>query len=398
MMIRQGMLRLSVPNNWQRDLISRLRKENVEELYGKLPQDIVGGGRASVVLPSISRKRFVQYILQIHKNGLKFNYLLNSTCLDNLEWSISWQRKFRKFLDYLVVIGVDKVTISIPYLLELIKKQYPHLEVCVSIQTGIKSLHQAKFWEDLGADEITLFMDINRNFPLLKKIRKEVNCKLRLIANLACLYGCPFYHYHANLQSHASQYSHISKGFVIDYCTLRCRLIRLMRPEEFIRSRWIRPEDTEIYERLGIESLKLVNRDMKTEAICLIVNAYTEMQYKGNLLDLFSGPSKSIRGYNFDFQKARYFFKPFRVNIFKLYKAKEFLKKDEVYIDNQGLNGFLQYFLDNDCSLKSCQECNYCKKIANQVIKIPPEYKHTYREKYKDFLDNLINGELFRYF
>ncbi|MBU3933662.1 MAG: U32 family peptidase [Candidatus Omnitrophica bacterium] len=393
------MLRFSIPTNFQRDLIPNLTKnKNIEELYGKLSRDIVGGGRASAVLPFVSKKRLTQHILEAHKNGLKFNYLLNSTCLDNLEWSISWQRTFRKLLDYLVKIGVDRVTIGIPYLLEVIKKKYPELEVCVSVQTGIKSLPQAKFWENLGADEVTLFMDINRNFPLLSNTRKEINCKLKLIANLACLYGCPFYHYHANLQSHASQVSHPSKGFVVDYCTLRCRLIRLTRPEEFIRSRWIRPEDIKIYEELGIDTLKFVNRDMRTEAICSIIDAYTERKYEGNLLDLFSDPSKSLAGYKLDFQKARYFFKPFRVNIFKFYKARKFLGADKIYINNRDLDGFLQFFLNNNCSLISCQECNYCEETASRAINISPEYMRSHREKYKDFLDNLINGKLFRYF
>ena len=392
------MIKFCVPTNWQDDLISGLRKDSIEELYGKLPQDVVGGGRASAVLPSVSKKKLANHILDMHKEGIRFNYLLNSTCLDNLEWSMSWQRRFRKFLDYLVKSGVDKVTVSIPYLLEVIKKKYPQLEVCISVHTGINFLRRAKFWQDLGADEVTLFMDINRDFPLLKQIRSHIKCKLRLIANLACLYGCPFYHYHANLQSHASQGLHPSRGFVLDYCTLRCRFIRLMRPEEFIRSRWIRPEDVKTYEEIGIDSLKFVNRDMKTEAICLIVDAYTRRSYKGNMLDLFSDPSKSLTGYRLSPNKVKYFLRPFRVNIFKLYKAKDLFGKDDVYIDNKGLDGFLRHFLENDCSLRPCEDCNYCRQTAERVIRIGAEYKNIYSKRCEDFLGDIVKGGLFRYF
>lgn len=392
------MLKFSVPTNWQKNMISDIRKEMVEEVYGKLPADIIGGGRAAVTLPNLNKNDLVLHISEVKKNNLKFNYLLNSTCLNNLEWSISWQRKFRKFLDYLINIGVEKVTVSIPYLLELIKRNYPNLEVCVSVQAGVNSLRRAKFWDEMGASEITLFMDINRDFNLLRKIRKEIKCKLKLIANLNCLYGCPFYQYHANLMSHASQSWHFSRGFLIDYCTLRCRLIKLLYPEELIRSRWIRPEDIEIYEKLGIDILKFVNRDMKTEFISLIVKAYTERKYNGNLLDLFSSPSKNISEYKFDIQKFKYFFRPWKVNIFKLYKAKGFLRKDEIFIDNNKLDGFLKYFLENRCDLSLCDECGYCRKIANEVIKIPLEYKSKYYQKYKDFLDSILNKQLFTYF
>lgn len=395
------MLNFSVPNNWQEDLISKLAKNdinNIEELYGKFSQDIVGGGRASVVLPYVSKRNLAQRILEIHKYGIKFNYLLNATCLDNLEWSSSWQREFRKFLDYLVKIGVDKVTVSIPYLLELIKKQYPSLKICVSVHAGIKSLHQAKFWEDLGADEITLFMDLNRNFFLLRNIKKKIKCKLRLIANVACLYGCPFYHYHGNLQTHASQSTHPSKGFVIDYYTLRCRLIRFTHPEELIRSRWIRPEDISIYEDIGIDTVKFVDRSMKTETICLIVDAYSNREYKGNLLDLFSDPSKNLNECHINFQKVKYFFRPFRINVFRLYKAKELFKENTIYIDNRALNGFLNFFKDINCDLISCQECRYCYDIAEKVIKIPPDFNYIYLKKYETFVRNIVSGRLFRYF
>jgi len=390
-------LKFSVPTNWQEDLLPRLEKKCVFEVYGSLPRDIIGGGRASVVLPHVSKKNAVGYIKKVHQSGLEFNYLLNATCMDNLEWSISWHKKFRNFMDYLVKSGVDKVTVSIPYLLELVKENYPQLKISVSVQAGTQNLRQAKFWESLGADEITLFMDINRDFGLLRQIRKHVTLKLKLILNLACLYGCPFYHYHANLNSHASQKGHPSKSFMIDYCSLRCRLIKFCSPEELMRSRWIRPEDIKVYEDLGIDSLKFVNRDMKTEAICLIVNAYTQRSYKGNLFDLFSSPSKNLAGYRADFRKILYFFKPFRINIFKFFKARKLFSEEKIYINNSRLDNFLSFFINNDCSKLSCDECLYCKDKADEVINFTESSQEEYKKNYKEFLDNLIKGAFFRY-
>jgi len=390
-------MKFCVPTNWQEDLLPSLDKKYISEIYGSFDRDIIGGGRASVILPHVSKKKALLHINEVHRNGLEFNYLINATCLNNSEWSISWQRFFHKLMDYITKAGVGKVTVSIPYLLELIKKHYPGLRVCISVQAGTQNAHQARFWQELGADEITLFMDVNRDFRLLRHIRQQIRCKLKLIANLACLYGCPFYHYHANLNSHASQIGHQSRGFIIDYCTLHCRQIKISRPEELIRARWIRPEDVGVYEDFGIDGLKLVNRDMKTDAICLIVKAYSERAYKGNLFDLFPGPSKNLSAYGFSFRKAAYFFKPLRINIFKLYKAKKIFSEDRFYIDNQKLNGFLGHFLDNDCSRMSCQECGYCEKKAKEAVSVPADFKLSQLRDYNGFLEKLINGDFFKY-
>lgn len=228
-------------------------------------------------------------------------------------------------------MGVDSVTISIPYLLELIKNRYPQLGIPVSTQAGVDSIERAKYWEDLGADEITLsFVDVNRDFHLLKEIRKNIRCRLKLIANLDCLYHCPFYKYHSVLNSHSSHSTHPTRGFMIDYCYLSCSYKRMKDSVESIRSGWIRPEDVHYYEDVGIDRLKIVNRTMITEAISLIVNAYAERRYNGNLLDLFSDPRKNIMYCKSNlFHKLRYFFRPFSVKIFRFYKEKNYLPLPE---------------------------------------------------------------------
>lgn len=392
-------MKFSVPVNWQDDLIAKIRKKDVDELYGKLDADFAGGGRASSVVPRVSKKKAAAYVEEIHKNDLKFNYLLNASCLDNMEWQRRGQKKLRDLLGWLINIKADSVTVTIPYLLELIKKQYPQFKVCVSTQAGVDTIERARYWVDLGADEITLsFVDVNRSFHLLEKIRKNVKCGLKLIANLDCLYQCPFYKYHANLNSHASQTGHFSRGFMIDYCYLSCSCKRLMNPVEFIRSPWIRPEDIRYYEDVGIDKIKFVNRAMTTERICLVVNAYTDRRYDGNLLDLFSAPAGNIAHIRSDwFYRLKYFFRPFSVNLLRLYKAKELFLGRGVYIDNRALDGFLEHFLKEDCYLKSCESCNYCKDAAKKAVKISSDYQNDSVRKYKDFLGDLVSSRMFKY-
>ena len=391
-------MNFAIPTNWQDDFLPSIGKPGVAlEIYGKLNSDFLGGGKHSFQLPYVSKRKIERNIIAIHKAGFKFNYLLNGTCLNNFEWTIGGQRKIGSLLDWLVEIRVDAVTVAIPYLLVMIKNKYPGLRVAVSTLVGINSVPAARHWEDLGADRITLLnTDVNRDFPLLRKLRKAVNCQLQLIANVNCLYRCPFYLQHGNLASHSSQKGHRLKGFVIDYCRISCRYRQIVNPAEFIRSPWIRPEDVGYYEDIGVDSLKLIDRGMNTFWISLILQAYLKRKYAGNLIDLFPSPLKTLRFNRFDpWHLSRYFFFPGFVNIFKLLKLRGLLKDPAVYIDNQKLDNFLEFFTKNDCNLRSCRDCGYCEKIAQETVKIESVSLKQSADRYKECLDAIISGSLF---
>jgi hypothetical protein len=152
------------------------------------------------------------------------------------------------------------------------------------------------------------------------------------------------------------------------------------------------------YEAIGIDSIKLVNRAMTTQAILLVVDAYTKGYYEGNLLDLFSRPSK-----NLIFQrpnvlhKIRYFFHPFHINIFAFLKAKRLLGEMKVYIDNRSLDGFIDYFLNENCHLKSCEDCKHCHRVAERIIRFAPDWKSEAVSNYREYLDSLVTGKMFKY-
>ena len=233
---------------------------------------------------------------------------------------------------------------------------------------------------------------------MLKKIRENVKCQLQLIANNGCLYNCPFYNYHSVLTSHSSQSGHSLRGFVIDYCALSCTYLKLSNPTELIRADWIRPEDLHYYKDIGIDRIKLADRGMPTERISIIVEAYSKGYYNGNLLDLLAGFSKKgflekpeiLRG-------LKYFLRPFSANVFRLLKTKDLHSCIGVYIDNRALDGFIEHFLKQSCRLISCQDCGYCGDIARQVVKIDQENYEKALMKYRDVLDDLISGGIFKY-
>jgi len=236
-------MELIPPTNFDNELVMEFKRIGIKETYGKLAIDFIGGGRPASGLHYVSKRRVAEHIRKLHDAGISFNYLLNASCLGSIEFTRLGRKKIYRLLRWLVDIKVDKITVTIPYLLQLIKDKHPHLKLCVSTIAEVNSLQKALFWQKIGADEITLsHLSLCRNFNQLSLIKKAVSCKLRLIANAGCLYQCPLSQYHTSWDSHASQLRFSNKaGLLISYCTLFCRYLRLLNPVEFIRSQLIRP-------------------------------------------------------------------------------------------------------------------------------------------------------------
>ena len=137
--------------------------------------------------------------------GIEWNYLLNAPCLGNREFDKGFNNQLYDFLKWLIDIGVSSVTVASPYLLRFVKSHWPTLRVAISKFARITSIQRAIYWQNLGADQITLDIHINRNFLLLDRLRKAIKIDIVLLVNDACIYQCPFEIYHSTIGGHASQ-------------------------------------------------------------------------------------------------------------------------------------------------------------------------------------------------
>src|SRR5674476_1025354 len=243
--VRTRAARLSLAANYDPELVPQLAGYPIDEVYGKFPTDGVSGGRPRYLATPLSETDLRNYIRLLERQGIAFNYLLNGSCFGNREWTRPWQKKVTALLTKLGELGVQRVTVSTPFLLELVKRRFPKFKVRVGIYAQVDTPRRARFWEELGADAIVLeSFSINHDFRRLAAIRQAVRCDLQLIANHVCLMNCPMQSYHQNGFAHASDDS--GKIF-IDYCLLRCSRLRMTDPSQFIKAAWIRPEDIADY-------------------------------------------------------------------------------------------------------------------------------------------------------
>lgn len=369
------MKKFSLPTSFRKKFVEEVQKLNekyrekkavISELYGSLPVSLTGSARLSSYLPKVSLKEISSHIKILEDFQIEFNYLLNSPCLGNLEYTYSGKRKILEFVKSLIDSGVRRFTVTIPYLIELLKEKFPFLKITTSVISEIDSVEKAIFYNRIGADRITTSFFINRNFPLLKEIKKKIDGEVEILLNDACILNCPLRNFHYCFVGHAT-----SESFDISELSIkgkddpfweRCYYLRLKNPEEFIKSPWIRPEDVKEYEEF-VDYFKISGRELSEKFLIKRAEAYLSGSYQGNLNEITNF---------FDFQ----------------FPCEE---KLEIVIENSSLEGFIEFFKNNKINChKGCENCSYCKEVAKKVIKIDEKL----REKYIKLLENLFRERL----
>jgi len=364
------------------DLIERAVQYPVSDFYGVAEHSIVGGGRPSFLLTRITEEKIEEYIDKVHANKMKFSYLLNAPCMNNLEYNPRYHKELIEYIQWISDIGADSVTVTIPFLIQLIKEQFPKLKVRVSTIAHVNSVNRAKFYEQLGADEITVDVMINRDFRTLKQIKKTIKSKIIVLLTDGCLYQCPIRYYHYNTLGHASQTHQEFERNYIDTCILNCSMIKFSDPTEVIKARWVRPEDLSHYEEIGIENFKIAGRRMSTDWIIRSLKAFSSRKYDGNLVDIIDGFSMSFGGLE---EKDP--------NI-KLTQTIGKESKSKLIIDNSKLDGFITFFKKQDC-ISMCNDCSYCEEWGKKAVYIDKEEAKRYVESLNKYINDIKTSREF---
>jgi collagenase-like PrtC family protease len=330
-------MKLIVPAVFEHGFLDTVAPLPVGHLYGAVGGD--AGLRANQWLPQPKMEELGAYVEHARERGIPFFYCLNVACLGNREFTAEGQRWLVERLGSLEDMAVEGVVLSNPYLIAFTRKRFPRLKIAVSTAAAIDSVDKALFYEGQGASVLYLPEFINRDFPLLRQIRQRVHADLVLLANVGCLLHCPIRQYHINLVSHSNE--SLELGTYVDYPLMWCSQEKVRDAGQMLKSPWIRPEDLEVYEELGIEQFKLGGREMDRPWIERAVTAFAARRYDGELNDLILG---------FDHLEP--------------------YGRLPVRIPNRALDGFINFFRrKHDCRV-GCRDCRYCDDYAHDRIRV----------------------------
>lgn len=356
-------MKYSLAYNGDVDLIHKTADlEDIEYYYGTVSDNPVGSGRPAYQMAFVDRDNVIRAIEAAHKYNKKFNVLMNAACMSNQEYTGGKRNEIADFLKWLTQIGADMVTIANPYLIDMCRSKYPELKVSVSSFALVDSIESAKYYDWLGVSEITVRNGIERNYRLLEKMQKAVNCDLQILVNQTCLYKCPLQQYHNCVISHKSQSSTDSNK--IDYCMLRCTLMKYKDTSQIIKSTWCRPEDIHIAESVGICRGKITDRNKSTEWLERAARAYCNRSCEGDLLEILN-VNQVVHKNSLD-----------RINnmsggIHNFAIMKNLMGLD-MRIESKALDSFGEHFLESNCNMKNCDECNYCAEMARKAVQSDP--------------------------
>jgi collagenase-like PrtC family protease len=336
-------LEFSVPYNNDPETLAGILRDNeqkgnrIREIYLSGPQEYSGSGR---IAPELDFSEFSRIVDTIHKEGIRVNLLLNSTC-EGSEWYSP--EVLRSTMDYLKRVheehGIEAITIANPLYIREARKRFPDLEICASVLSDIDCVQKAVIFRKAGADVITPDVNINRNLALLKKIKDATNAGIKLMVNEGCLFRCAFRKFHFNYIAHKSRKPEPARRVKGEDNVFSQNCIQLSKsdPSQILKSCWIRPEDTRKYGQIT-GYFKIVGRTSSKSMVLRSLAAYLNESWDGDLLELMAGNLYSVG------------------------------MSQLMHLDNKSLDamGFFEKVTSCD---KECSECAYCGELIGRLIR-----------------------------
>lgn len=352
-----------VGTNFDYKLLYELDEQNdkydnakVSELYGSIRQHSALAARPDFRLPDITEKELEAYVKAALDRNIKFEYTLNSI---NPYGS---RVELAKHIDYIKALvrrlynmGVHRVSIANPMLLEVINYVQPCPQIEISTVAHIDTVTQIKYYHDAyGATKVCANLNKNRDFKWLESASKwcnENNVELELMANEFCGIGNDTYATHCVYRDSCYLCHSTDKteedAKLIDWYPMRlCTAGRNKNPANWLKMKFIRPEDIKRYNDIGIHRFKITGRTGSTDYIMKVVQAYMSENWDGNLLELWKPLESIIRNKDENFTAYN--------------------------IPNKKLDKFIDFwhFGKHVCDNEICGEtCKYCDEWYRRNVK-----------------------------
>ncbi len=338
-------------------------KVKVNELYGSDRQHAYLTARPDFRLVDIDMNSFGKYVKCCRDAGIRFNYTMNTIYPGSKRELNSRWNEIKDFVKYLESLGVEIVTVSNPLLAVLVREASCTIQIEVSTVAHIDTVSQIAVWKDkFNVSKVCGNLLKNRSIKFLRNAATWCNKNdivYDLMVNEFCgnagilgknTYGTHCIYRDSCYQCHAENISLEDAQLIYNYPYDYCISSRNSDFSSWLKMRFIRPEDIEKYEGIGINNFKITGRTGGTEYILKVVEGYIRKSWNGNLLSLW----KQLE------------------TIYSNENELEF--KQTTLIDNKKLNGFIDYWFDNlnhECADEICgATCSYCNDFYYSKTRI----------------------------
>lgn len=331
-------------------------KSQIVEFFGSDRAHEEVTARPGWRLPDVSKEEFAAYVKKLKDNNIAFNYTGNSIIpYGSKVEMIKHKKDIQELVKWLEEIGVYRITVANP-IMALFIREVSDISIEASCITHIDAVTQIKYWHDvLGADKFCGNLMKNRNKKFLETAQKycdEVGMIQELLCNEFCYvagdtngnaWAAPCVFRDSCYICHATNKTKEDSMSYHNYPMGYCMSARGKNAQNWLRSRWIRPEDQYIYRSIGVNYFKITGRTGSTDLLKKTIESYMSENFEGNLLELWK-PLQTIAS-----------------------NQNELLFNHIENIPNKELDGFISHWFDGngfECENEMCgTSCSYCEKF-----------------------------------
>ena len=322
-------------NPWNDDIRKVITDyQHITEVYFALPgqpsgrQPLGEGNRLAD-----TEKTLLDDLVWMRERNIKLTLLLNAACYGDSLLSERYLDGLLKTVDcYVYDYGVTTITTTSPAIANWVKRHYgDKIETRASINMRVGNLDALEYLKE-QFDGYYVRRELYRSFDYLTQIKAwavKNGKKLYALVNSGCLAYCPWQSMHDNHIAHSVFAKQMPDGTAIPECTYYLK--KNNDRVAVMKGTFIRPEDVEHYTSI-FDGFKIATRSHLLPRI--IVKAYTEQRFAGNLMDLMEPGHTG-------------FFKPY------------FL------MNNLFPTDWIEHV--KNCERK-CHQCDYCKRMAERVF------------------------------
>lgn len=326
------MSELIIPCHWNWDVMRQILKNPVSkngipvtEIYGVLASGgPVGHGRAVSTVPFIENTEAIDFRLKLAEMGIYFTYLLNAPY--NMEDNAWRRQQLDEYLKWIFdEVKPDAVMISSHDLMRYVRENYSGIKIHVSTIAGIKTRENLQKYLDIKPHRVVVHHDLGKDWKHLCEVvlaGDDYGIQVELLVTESCLLHC---------KNRSRHYAHLAKNprnvgdtpFMSD-----CNYQKIFHPREFLLSGGaVRPEDLDLYEKMGVHHFKITGRDRDAEWLPEVVAAFQRRSYEGNFIRLLD-IAPSLQAENW------------------------------IYLDNKALDGFLVNYPFDDSYKAQAAYCD----------------------------------------
>jgi hypothetical protein len=238
-------------------------------------------------VPEESLEQMKWEIARIKDMGIKLNLLLNASCYGEKSMSTEIAEETSSLIRELMdIFPPDSVTTMSPVIAKTVRKQFPQLEMRASVNMRIGTVKGMSYVSDTY-DSYCIQREFNYDLQRLAELQEWAHNNgktLHVLANSGCMNFCAFQTFHDNAVSHEAQIN--ARKNTKGIATL-CREY-YSDPKHMVNflsgSSYIRPEDISRHSEIFSGNYKLATRMHSNPR--LVIHAYAEQSYKGDLLAL----------------------------------------------------------------------------------------------------------------